>query len=170
MNSPFATIFLAIQSRIKNDAPFIKYTDQDLGQLKAARPAVSWPCVLVEFENFTFSSLSENVQQALGVVVIRLAFPPYSSASSATPTQYADAALSYYDMEWQLHKLLQGWQPCETTGKLDRKEATTQKRNDNYRVREIRYSLAFDDYSTKNGQQYAPASLIVAEELTINAA
>lgn len=170
MNSPFANIFLAIQSHIKTNVAFIKYTDQDLGQLKAQRPAVSWPCVLIDFEDFSFSSLAENVQQAEGIVVVRLAFPPYSGTSSASPAPYAEAALSYYDMEWQLHKLLQGWQPCNTSGKLDRTNATTQKRNDNYRVRELRYKLAFEDYSTKNAISYATVSLTVAEEMVINAA
>jgi hypothetical protein len=170
MNSPFANIFLAMQSHIKTDAAFIKHIDQDFGQLKAPRPAVSWPCVLIDFEDFSFSALAENVQQATGIVVVRLAFPPYSSTSSATPAQYTEAALSYYDMEWQLHKLLQGWQPSNASGKLDRANTATQKRNDNYRVRELRYKLAFDDYSTRNTISYAPVSLTVAEEMVINAA
>ncbi len=169
MNSPFANIFLSIQSRIKANAPFIKHSDQDLGQLKAARPAVSWPCVLIALEDFSFTALSENVQQARGTVVLRLAFPPYSSTSSATPQPFAEQALSYYDIEWQLHKVLQGWQPSEVCGRLDRVTTTTQKRNDNYRVREMRYSLAFDDYSTRYEQSFTHAALVIEPVLNINA-
>ncbi len=169
MNSPFANIFLSIQERIKTNAPSIKHIDQDLGQLKNTRPPLSWPCVLIDFEDFNFEDLSENVQLTNGTVVLRLGFAPHSNTSAATPAPFAEQALNYYDIEWQLHQLMHGWRPLKNVGTLCRTSATTQKRNDAYRIREIRYSIAFEDYSTKRTLSYAPATLIVDEQVQLPA-
>ncbi len=168
MNSPFANIFIAIQQRIKAQLPDIKYVDQDLGQLKTgSRPPVSWPCVLIDFEDFSYNNLGENVQTASGTVVLRLGFAPHSNSSQAMPDSYLRQSINYYDLEWSLHKLMQGWAPGTDYGHLCRVSATTQKRTDSYRVREIRYSIAFEDYSTKYQQQYAPATVIINEDIVL---
>ena len=168
MNSPFANIFLAIQQQIKTTVPAITYIDQDLGQLKSTtRPPVSWPCVLIDFEDFDFDNMGSNVQTAKGTVVLRLGFAPYSNSSQVTPSAYTQQALGYYDLEWALHQTIQGWCPGTDYGSLIRTSATTQKRTDNYRVRELRYSIAFEDYSTKPEQSFAPASLIVNDEIQL---
>jgi hypothetical protein len=168
MNSPFANIFLAIQQQIQGGVTAIKYIDQDLGQLKsAARPPVAWPCVLIDFEDFSFDNMGDNVQTARGTVVLRLGFAPYSNSSQATPSQYLQQAIGYYDIEWALHKVIQGWSPGVDYGHLIRTSATTQKRTDSYRVRELRYSIAFEDYSTKPTQQYASGTLVVADEIVL---
>jgi hypothetical protein len=168
MNSPFANIFLAIQQHIQTNVTAITYIDQDLGQLKTAtRPPVSWPCVLLDFEDFSFDNMGQNVQTAKGTVVIRLGFAPYSNTSQATPSVYAQQAIGYYDIEWALHKALQGWAPGDDYGSLIRTSTGTQKRTDNYRVRELRYSVAFEDYSTQLQQQLAPATIIVNDQITL---
>jgi len=166
MNSPFANIFLAVQDRIKSAVPAIKYIDQDLGQLRAAKPAVAWPCVLIDFEDFSFEDYGTLVQSAQGTVVVMLGFAPNSNSTQATPAAYVQQALNYYDIEWALHVALQGWTPGGDIGRLDRTNARTLRRNDNYRVREIRYSLAFDDYSTKQAMQLTSAAIVVSEVLS----
>ena len=168
MDSPFANIFLSIEQRINDQVSAIKYIDQDLGQLKSnIRPPVSWPCVLIDFEDFNFENLCENVQTAKGTVILRLGFAPHSNSSQLTPPPYIQQAIGYYDLEWTLHKAIQGWAPGNDFGSLIRTSATTQKRTDNYRVRELRYSIAFEDYSTKLQRQYVPATIIVNDEITL---
>ena len=164
MTSPFANLFLAIQQRIASGVTGIKHIAHDLGQLSAkGRPPVSWPCVLIDFEDFTFSNLGENVQTAKGTVLIKLGFAPHSPTAQDTPDEYRNTAISYYDLEWELHKSLQGWSPdAEEYGSLARTTATTQRRTDSYRIRELRYSIAFDDYSTKHELQWVPVELVVA--------
>jgi hypothetical protein len=150
INSTFANIFLNIQDYITQNVPQASYVNQDLGQLRGSgRLPVSWPCVLIDFEDFTFENLGENVQTASGTVVIQIGFAPYSNTTSATPEQYKEQALAYYEAEQLLHTLLQGWAPLKASGSLIRTSVTTQKRSDNYRVRELRYSLALEDYSTQ---------------------
>ena len=162
MDSPFGNIYVAILGQIQARVPAITHIDQELGQLKNVRPPVSWPCVLVDFEDFRFENLGEHVQLASGIVVLRLGFAPYSNSTQATPGAYTEKALWYYGLEWALHKALQGWAPAGGTGSLCRTATTTQKRTDNYRVRELRYSLSFEDYSTKRIITYVPASVVVS--------
>lgn len=164
MNAPFAIIFLALQSRIAGQVPAIKYIDQDIGQLKQPRPPVSWPCVLLDFEDFTCTNLAGNVQVATGTIVLRLGFAPWSGTAQYTPGTSAAQALGYYELEWALHKTLQGWHPGPEFGALTRTATTTQKRTDSYRVREIRYTLSFEDYSAHKTQGYAPAVVLVHSE------
>ena len=168
MNSRFANIFLAIQQHIQSTVAAISYIDQDLGQLKNnVRPPVSWPCVLVDFEDFAFENMGENVQIAKGTLVLRLGFAPYSNSSQVTPAPYLQQAIGYYDLEWSLHLAMQGWSPGDDFGSLIRTSATTQKRTDNYRIRELRYSISFEDYSTKNQLTMAPAVIIVNDQITV---
>ena len=163
MTSPFANLFLAIQQRIAAGVTGIKHIAHDLGQLSAkSRPPVSWPCVLIDFEDCSFSNLGENVQNAKCTVVLKLGFAPHSPTAQDTPEEYRNTAISYYDIEWELHKALQGWSPdAEEYGSLTRTTATTQRRTDSYRVRELRYSISFDDYSTKHTVQWVPAEMVV---------
>lgn len=168
MNSPFANIFLSLQAHIQSTVTAIAYIDQDLGQLKTStRPPVSWPCVLIDFEDFDFENLSTNVQTATGTVKLLLGFAPYSNSSQATPIAYLQQAIGYYDLEWMLHKAIQGWAPGDCFGHLIRTSATTQKRSDSYRVRELRYSIAFEDYSTKLVQEYATPTLVVTNQMVL---
>ena len=169
MNSPFANIFQAISTQVQAAVTSITYIDQDLGQLRSgSRPSVSWPCLLIDFEDFTFDNLSTNVQAAKGTVVMRLGFAPYSGTSGVVPATYAATALAYYDIEYALHLALQGWRPGDEYGSLCRTAATTQRRTDSYRVREIRYSIAWEDYSTKPQQLYAPATLTATETFPVS--
>lgn len=162
MNSPFAQLFLALQVHIKSTVTSISYVAQDTGQLSAkVRPPVTFPCVLIDFDKFSFSNLGEGVQTACGEVVLKLGFAPLSSTAHNTPDEYKELALGYYDLEWALQKVLHGWSAGGSFGCMIRVSADTQTRTDGYRVREIRYSVTFDDYSTQPEQLYTPASLQV---------
>lgn len=157
MNSPFANLFEALQTRIKAQVPAIRWIDQDMGQLEhyAERPAVAWPCVLIDFDGWNFENMGQNCQTAEGDLIIRLAFPPFSHSNNLSPVK--DKALIFYEHEFNLHKALQGWEPVISPppggagggfSPMTRISADTEKRDDPIRVRVIRYRLAFEDYST----------------------
>jgi len=171
MNSPFANFFLAIQARVQNVMPANTYIDQDMGQLKndkgTVRLPVTWPCVLIDFEDFEFENMADNVQAAKGTVVIRLGFAPASNSSATTPDEYKMLALSYYETEFMLHKALQGWSVGDDYGNLCRTHADTQRRSDTIRVREIRYSIAFEDYSTQPQQTKVNVPIVIHGAFTV---
>ena len=169
MNSPFANLFLLLQQRVQDNVPDITYIDQDLGQLNPDCEGtfpVTFPCLLIDFEDFSFRDLSENVQTAAGTILLKLGFSSYSSSGQSAPEESKENALRYYDIEWSLHKTLQAWDPGDAYGHLDRQRTNTQTRNDLLRVREIRYSLAFEDYSTKYNENTAPAGPQISREIT----
>lgn len=169
--SPFTAIFMSIRQHILdaldgNDNSV--YIDQDLGQLRNnTRPPVTWPCILIDFEEFRYENLAENVQTAKGTVLVQLGFAPYSNSTQVTPKPYIQQALAYYDLETILNWLLEGWEPTDTSGALVRTSVCTQKRNDRYRVRELRYSLAFDDYTTKTPRDKSKVTLVLTDEIAL---
>ena len=160
MNSPFANLFLAIQQRIADQVTAITFIDQDLGQLSTGTtPAVSWPCVLIDIEDFKFSVLGENAQLSEGVISLKLGFTTTSSSEEATPLTYRQNAIAFYDIEWNLHKALQGWSPGDEYGYLSRIHAFTEHRKDAIRLRHISYHIAFEDYSTANTETLVVATI-----------
>jgi hypothetical protein len=171
MNSAFANLFLLLQQHVVDTVPDITYVDQDLGQLNPDSEGsfpVTFPCLLIDFEDFIFKDLGENVQTAVGTILLKLGFSTYSSSAQSAPEETREAALAYYDIEWALHKALQGWDAGDYYGHLDRTSVTTQTRTDSLRVRELRYTVAFEDYSTKYDALTAPAEVDVSPEIITN--
>jgi len=148
MDSIFATMFLAIQAQIKTLAS-VKWIDQDLGQLEnyGDRPPVKFPCVLLDFETTEFSNLGQLAQVGEGTMLVRLAFAPFSHSNGYTPDAYRQLALEYYNIEHNLHLKLQGF-GSEKFGPMMRVSAVTEERNDAIRVRQLRYTISFEDVST----------------------
>ncbi len=175
MNSQFANLFLLLQARIATVTQ-IKHIDQDFGQMEDHngnnRPPVSWPCCLIDINSTTFTDYSQNAQSAIAKVVLRLGFPPYSSSASATPTEYKEKAIAYYDIEFLLHQALQGWSPDgdtgDTFGHMNRISAASENREDFLRVRAITYDIAFEDFSTKTQITLTPYTLNLTDEIDYN--
>lgn len=169
MDGVFANLHNSIINRIeamlaKTD---IRYIDQDLGQLenydptKGGKPRVTWPCALLDMENFTFDDEGEHTQRAEGNILIRLGFDAIEKTNSITPINYREKGLRYYDIEWRLHKALHQWSPGDGFGYLTRISAETEKREDLYRVRAIRYRLSFSDKSTLIPQNTTPSGIVI---------
>lgn len=140
-------IFLDLQERIKQTVPEVKWVDQDLGQLEfyTDRPAVLFPCVLIDFDNIDFEDIGQNAQLCNCVVKLRVAFNVYHHSNSSTPVPQREKALEIFDVIKNLHYNLHGWSG-ETFGSLARIRQVAEPREDRLRVYEIRYSIAYEDY------------------------
>lgn len=153
-NSAFSELFLQVQDRIKTQVTDIRMVDEDKGQLesydeKTGKPPVSWPCVLIGFENVTADNMGDLTQMINGTLVLRLGFPPFSYASSWAPDLATkEKALKYFDYEWQIYKALHGWTP-EHFDTLAFRAADTERREDPIRVRVLRYEIGFEEYSAE---------------------
>ena len=150
MNSPFARLLLQLQQRISDTVPEIAYIDQDLGQLNktntnTTRPAIAWPCVLIDITDFGYSNLCAGAQIATGHVVLRIAFNPYATAKQGAPAEVQQKALQFYDTEYALYKALEGWQP-QGFSALTRTHAATEKNEAGIRIRTMRFAITFEDY------------------------
>ncbi len=152
MTSPFATLFLSIQARLKSEVPELQWIDQELGQLEAEYPPVDFPCALIDTDEFNFEDWAENIQNATGFVKIRLAGMQWNGTNQLTPNQWKKLALFNYELEWKIFKALHGWKPDyqdDDTQRhynyLLRVTANTEPREDNMRVRLLRFSCGFYD-------------------------
>ncbi len=169
MNSPFAHIILELQELLSAQAPQLAYIAADTGQLSAkGRPAVAWPCLLIDFEDWTFTNQAGSVQTATGIVLLSLCTQPLSDTDHLSPLPSRADALQHLELEWHLHKLLHGWAPTAPyMGKLIRMAAKTKTRTEPYRIRELRYKLSFEDDSLRAPQLYAPAQLQVSASIPL---
>lgn len=156
MNSPFANIYLSIMARIKTKVPAVRYVNQDLGQLEnynpsTGRPAVTFPCALIDFDNFAADDLTHSVQELEGDVIIRIALDTWSNASSLNDATTRSNALAYYDVEHEVYRALHGYCPgnADDCGYLTRTATSTEKREDPIRVRVMRFKLRFKDDSAE---------------------
>ena len=126
MLNPTANLFLSLRntlSALADDSgnKYFNFVDQDLGQLDqnpgSGRPSVGYPAALIDLEEITFTSVTENVQSGKCRVRITLVFPPFSSSSSSAPDTYTQKALYYYDLEQIVYQALQGVPPVLYTPK-----------------------------------------------------
>lgn len=150
MNSPFANVYLSIMKRIETEIPEIVHVAQDQGQLEGyvRRPNLAFPCVLIDFQSWTFSNMSDSAQIGEGDVVIKLAFAQYGEEDNLTEEHWRKIALEYYEIEYKLNKFLHGWSPSDYTGQLTRTHADKENRPA-LRIRPIRYRLELEDYTAK---------------------
>lgn len=151
ITSPFANFYLNTIERLSTEAPIVRYIEQDLGQMdnypEGGRPPVSFPCVLIDIDDTAFEEIGENCQLGEGILQVRVCQPTYSAANNLTPTEVRNTALNYYETEQQVHNALHGWAK-DNISKLVRVSAKLEKRNDEYRVRVMRYRFGMEDNST----------------------
>lgn len=155
MNSPFANIFLALQERIITQVPEIVFIEHDFGQLEDysnGKPPVAFPCALIDFQNWTFENMGNSTQRAEGDVVIKLGYAKHGQTHNATPSQWREAALEYYEIEWKLNKHLHTFAPGEDCGYLTRTGEVKENRPLGVRIKTITYRLAYEDYSAMTEQ------------------
>lgn len=137
--------------RVQAEAASIKHIDADMGQLEgtSSRPEVAFPCQLIDFQNWTFTDMSEGAQVGIGEVVIKLGFAQFTPSSNHVEAVYRESALEYFDIEQELHEALQGWSPGDDYSVLTRISSTGTNPIKGIRVRTLRYRMEFEDYTTK---------------------
>lgn len=144
MNSPFANLYDEILQKIKTDVPEVRYINQDVGQLEnyELRPPVSWPCVLMDVDEFTYSQMQhEQGQIADGIITIRLGLVQYTQSDNLVPDNIRPNALAYYEVEDKLVQKLHGWAP-DGWSRLIRVKSVTERRDDDIRVRVIQFATS----------------------------
>lgn len=147
--SYYSLLLLALKARIQQYVPEILLIEQDWRQIdnKDTPPAISWPCVLIDFTPSYFGNESEMVQWGDVTIQLRLAFPPVTAPATA-----GEQAIAGYEIEAKLFKALQGWQPTDQDGNaigdlLTRFQVLTEDRNDDIRVRTLHFITTVEDSS-----------------------
>jgi hypothetical protein len=147
--SYYSLLLLALKARIQQAVPEILLVEQDWRQIdnKDSTPAISWPCVLIDFTPSYFGEESETGQWGDVTIQLRLAFPPVTA-----PDTVSGQAIAGYEIEAKLYKALQGWQPTGQDGHaigepLTRLQVITEDRNDDIRVRVNYFTTTIEDTS-----------------------
>lgn len=143
--SPLSKLYLAIVAHIQTHIPEIRFISQDLGQLEfyEDKPPVSYPCVLIDVGELLYEDASHDMQIATASVTLRLALASYSDVSNLAPALVQSKAMEFYDIENKLSGALHNWQPAnEFLGTMYRTVTSTEKRDDNIRVRHITFSTS----------------------------
>lgn len=151
LTSPNANLFIEIMNRIKSQVSEIRFVAQDIGQLENydIRPAVSWPCCLIDMDQTNFTEANDqNIQLAAGMITMRLGLVKYTDSNNLVPDAAMENSLQYYEIEQKLYQALQGWNP-DGFGKMLRRVAATERRQDDIRVRTIRFEISYVDESAR---------------------
>ena len=160
LTSPKSQLYIAIEKRLKDLVPELRMIDIDYGQLDfyQERPAVSMPCVLIDFPNMSFDNLGANVQWANVSISVRLGCSPFSSSSSMVPDLTKALAMQYFEIENKVYQALHGWVPViEVDGEdmdiaqpLVRMSSDKERREDPFIVMAMLYTTAGEDQSVEN--------------------
>jgi hypothetical protein len=148
--SLFEKLFLKLQSCIEAKCPDIRWIDLDLGQLEnyEIRPAVSWPCVLIDFNQTSYDQMQNNRQLANLTFTVRLGFDQYSHTANTTPLPVKQKGLKYFRIEQSLYKAIQGFNADDLMQDCTRVNAATERREgDNFRVRVLTFTAMTEDTS-----------------------
>lgn len=161
MESPYANLFLAIQDRILEKVPEIKYIDQNLGQYmnEEFRKQMLFPCVLIDFSSTSFSELQGNIQFGDVTIVATSFYDIWNNTNSLTPPLIKEAGLKYLEIEQKIFMALQGWNPdyCEA---LNRTQSKSHNANEmGLMVKENTFTTTFEDYSCDDNTPKVPISL-----------
>lgn len=151
MDAILGSVFLSVQDRLAT-LPELKFIDQDLGQLEIDEQGerespVAFPCALFDLAEIRYTDNTFNQQQGEAVLEVRLALLAYSAATHYYNTQHKLRALNYWNLEHRVNKVLQGWSNDQYFNPLSRISSQTERRKDNIRVRVLRYSFGFIDFT-----------------------
>lgn len=149
MKSPIANLFLAIQDRILDQVPEIKYIDQNMGQYlnEEFRKQMLFPALLIDFPTEDFSEMQGLNQFADITIVVTLFYDVWDHTNSLTPLNIKQAGLKYLEIDQKVYMALQGFNTdfCEP---LIRRQSKNHNANETgLRVKEISFSTQYEDYS-----------------------
>ena len=165
-------MLVAMQARLTEQVPELRWIDQDFGQLEidGQRPAVAFPCALIDFPGSQFSQLQQNVELADNCAInVRVGHDPYSNSNQLTPIDSREKALKYYELENKVYVALKGWNPTfeyeaetyDLCQPLNRIADATEKRDDSLRVRSLMFATSYEDATANTALAAQQADLAI---------
>ena len=191
MEDIFSNLYLVLQEKLKsipistdNNNSALRMIAEDTGQLQDEVPALSYPCVLINLDDNNPTSLAENCQIGVINVNLKLVCKVFSNTGSLTPQAVKEKGLSPGDLKNKIHGKVQGWSPSDEQvpvqedadqpsgwvdvfGSMDRIKDFRNKQREDLYIRELVYSVGYQDYSTKTIRATAPATPVITPEITL---
>lgn len=143
-----AEIFNAICAQLETVAE-LKYIDFDEGQLSitSERPAVAFPCCLVDISYPDCRDLDEQEQLITAAITLKMAFVPMGETRVGAPSLVRGRALAIFSTIGKVHDSLQAFTGGDLFSPMSRKRAISATRPDKIKVYTITYNTTFREYS-----------------------
>lgn len=140
-------IYLSISARLNSLVPDLKWIDYDWGQLNDERPAVAYPCALIDIAYPDCKNLAEGSgaveQRVNAAITIKLAFEPLGNSQVTAPEDNRAIALKPLDTIAILHTALQGWNGDGSFAGLARRRGSPAPGRNKLKVFNLVYETTF---------------------------
>ena len=141
-------LFIALCDLLEAQVPEIRWIDADEGQLNipnGQRPAVAFPCVLIDMSYPETEALNAGTEKIRAQFSLRIAFEGFGQTSSAAPEVVRERALQRLDTLEKIHRTVQWWNCGRKINPMRRLRVATERRQDGLKVYNMVYETAFID-------------------------
>ncbi len=129
-------------NRLHEVAPELRWIDLDEGQLYTPeRPAVAWPCCLVDMSYDDCETLANGRQNVSARVVVRVAFINQGPTALAAPEPVRTQSLERFDTLQRIHVGLQLWRIDGLTRPFRRRSIRPEQRGGGIKVYSVIYEF-----------------------------
>jgi hypothetical protein len=141
-------LYEAIVTRLTEEVPALKMIDFEMGQLDALaideRPAVKFPCALLDISYPQCEDESQHTQLVTAHVNVKLAFECPLPTDSLAPSARRAASLAIFDGVDNVYKFLQGFESDEFSS-FSRKSQSPDNRYAGIKIINMLFETTFED-------------------------
>lgn len=141
-----AEIFVAFCDYLTKEVPELRWIDEDEGQLNTpagVRPAVDFPCCLVDIQYPDCQDTDEEEQLVKASITLKIAFQPSGETSSKAPEPVRSRSLERLAVVEKIQKCIQGWTADEMISPVSRKSARPSVLANKTKVYTVVYETSF---------------------------
>lgn len=121
-----AGIFVALCDHLEKEVPELRWIDEDEGQLNTqpgVRPAVDFPCCLVDIQYQGCRDITDTEQVVTATITLKIAFLPNGETNNKAPEHIRKRALERLFVTDKIHKAVQGWTADDSISPISRRSA-----------------------------------------------
>ena len=94
--------------------PQLKYVDKDWGQLDVEKPAVGFPCAVIDIDRVDYTDLSAGWQLASGTFIVKVANQRTNPSSAHAPSAAKNNSYAALELCDDVHLALNGFNGSHT--------------------------------------------------------
>lgn len=143
-----AEIFVALCDHLEKNVPEIRWIDEDEGQLSTqpgVRPAVDFPCCLIDINYPDCQDTNETEQLVNATITLRIGFQPISETHNKTPEPVRRRALERLSVIEKVQEAMQGWTAEDIISPVSRKSAQSTLTASKIKVYTVVYKTSFQE-------------------------
>ena len=141
-----AEIFVALCDHLEKEVPEITWIDEDEGQLSTqpgTRPAVDFPCCLIDISYPDCQDTNETEQLINAIITLRIGFQPFGETNNKAPEPVRRRALERLSIIDKVQEAMQGWTAEDIISPVSRKSAQSNLTPNKIKVFTIVYKTTF---------------------------